>query len=206
MGDAHCFTGGSRDRMYLRARGFDEGTGAHAGVRRPAGSGSTVDPGEGRMVPMPDLPVVPPPTHRRRDVAGGLGLACGLLALAAALLPSWVAPLYDPPPRPLQERAADWVDRLRDYATGPSAPERPAAPEPTNPWRSPRLDLASLLLAFAALALAAIAFVRREDSRVVACDVALGAGAVAAHSLVTALMVLLVALTAVVLAAVARRA
>lgn len=157
---------------------------------------------------MPDAPDAPPPAHRRRDVAGGFGLACGLLALAAALLPSWVAPLYDPPPRPLQEQAADWAEWLRGYATGPSGTVPPPQPAPpaTNPWRSPRLALAGLLLAFAALALAAIAFVRREDARVVACTVALGAGAVASHSLVTAMMVLLVAMTAVVLAAVARRA
>jgi hypothetical protein len=158
------------------------------------------------MRPMSDLPAIPPPVDRRRDVAGGLGLACGLLALAAALLPSWVAPMYDPPPRPLQQRAADWVDLLREYATGLPAADPPPAPAPTNPWRSPRLELAGLLLAFAALALAAIAFVRREDARVVACSVALGAGAVASHSLITAMMVLLVALTAVVLAAVAGRA
>ena len=151
-----------------------------------------------------DVPALPP---ARRNAIGGLGLTCGLLALAASLLPSWVAPFYDPPAKPLPTRASEWLGQLRDYATRAAEPEggagQPAAP---NPWRSPRLSVASLLLAFAALACAAIAFVRREDTRTVACTVALAAGAMAGYSLVTAMMVLLVALTAVVLAAVGRRA
>ncbi len=158
---------------------------------------------------MTDVVDAPPPRRRWRNPFGGVGLACGLLALAVALLPSWVAPLYDPPTRPLHERAVDWVGQLRDQAAG-AVGARPAPPPPPeeapNAWRDPRLALASLLLAFAALACAAVAFVRREDARVVASAVALGAGAIASQHLVTALMVLLVALTAVALAAVARRA
>ena len=135
-------------------------------------------------------------------------MAFGLLALAVSLLPWWVAPLYDPPPRPLGERAAEWLAELREYTTGspdPGASSQPA-PAATNPWRSPRLAVAALLLAFAALVSGAIAFVRREDARVTACSVALGAGAIAADSVLTAVMVLVVAVTAVALAAVARRA
>jgi hypothetical protein len=149
--------------------------------------------------------LVPPPAGR--NPAGWVGLICGLLALAASLMPAWVAPFYDPPPRPLPSRASEWLGQLRDYALG-ADPESGVRqpPVPTNPFRSPWLSVASLLLAFAALACAAIAFVRREDARMVACTVALGAGAMAGYSLVTAMMVLLVALTAVVLAAVGRRA
>lgn len=143
----------------------------------------------------------------RHNVAGWLGLTCGLLALAASMLPGWMAPFYDPPTRPLTSRASEWLGQLRDYATG-TDPDGAArqVPPPTNPWRSPGLAVTSLLLAFVALACAAIAFVRREDTRMVACTVALGAGAMAGYSLVTAMMVLLVAMTAVVLAAVGRRA
>jgi len=157
---------------------------------------------------MPDDPDPPHPRPRWRSPVGGVGLACGLLALAAALVPSWIAPLYEPPATPLHERAAEWIGQLRDYATGKTDAEvgSPPVPAVSNPWRSPRLAVAALLLAFAALACAAVAFVRREDARVVACTVALGAGAIASASLVTAVMVLLVSLTAVVLAALARRA
>jgi hypothetical protein len=153
---------------------------------------------------MHDVPASP---HARHNVVGWLGLACGLLALAASLVPAWVAPLYDPPAKPLPTRASEWLGQLRDYAMGAEG-DGGAIPPPvaTNPWRSPRLSVASLMLAFAALVCAAIAFVRREDTRMVACTVALGAGAMAGYSLVTAMMVLLVALTAVVLAAVGRRA
>ena len=155
-----------------------------------------MEPSTGRALP-----------HARRNAVGWVGLTCGLLALAASLMPTWVAPLYDPPTRPLASRASEWLGELRDYATG-AEPDGAArqVPVPTNPWRSPRLAVASLLLAFVALACAAIAFVRREDTRMVACTVALGAGAMAGYSLVTAMMVLLIAMTAVVLAAVGRRA
>ena len=139
---------------------------------------------------------------------GWAGLACGLLALAVALLPSWVAPLYDPPTKPLHERAVDWVGQLRDEAAGVvgARPTPPPPQEAPNAWRDPRITLVALLLAFAALACGAVAFVRREHPRIVASAVALGAGAIASEHLVTAVMVLLVAVTAVVLAAWARRA
>ena len=145
--------------------------------------------------------------HARRNAVGWVGLTCGLLALAASSMPTWVAPFYDPPTRPLASRASEWLGQLHDYTTG-AEPDGAArqVPAPANPWRSPRLAVASLLLAFVALACAAIAFVRREDTRMVACTVALGAGAMAGYSLVTAMMVLLIAMTAVVLAAVGRRA
>ena len=157
---------------------------------------------------MDDSPDVRAPRHSRSTLIGGLGLACGLVALGVSLLPSWTAPLYEQPAKPLPTRASEWIGQLRDYATGTTQPEGAAqqADAAPNPWRSPRLAVTSRLLAFAALACAAIAFVRREDARMVACTVALGAGGIAAYSLVTAVVVLLVALTAVALAVVARRA
>lgn len=148
-----------------------------------------------------------PPAWVRSLSTGTVGLVCGLLAIAVLVLPSWVAPLYDPPGAPLSARATEWLSWARDYASGAktSEPAAPAAPA-TNVWRSPRIKVVGLLLAFVALVCAAIAFVRREDPRAVACTVALGAGAVASSSLVTAMMVLVIALTAAVLAAVMRRA
>jgi hypothetical protein len=156
-------------------------------------------------MPLHDAPEeqVPP-----GDAYGWVGLAAGLLAVALALLPGWIAPLYDPPSRSLPTQAADWLGRLRDQAAeavgGQPAPP-PAPDELPNPWRDPRIVLGSLLLGFAALALAAIAFARRESARVTACAVALGAGAIAAEYLFTALVILLFAGTAVALAAGARR-
>lgn len=148
------------------------------------------------------------PRPSRRALIGGVGLACGILALVASLLPSWTAPLYEQPATPSPTGASGWIGQLRDYATGTAQPEGAAPPlnAAPNPWRGPRLAVASRILAFAALACAAIAFARREDARIVTCSVALGAGGIAAYSLLTAMMVLLVALTAVALAVVARRA
>jgi hypothetical protein len=141
------------------------------------------------------------------DGYGWAGFAAGLLAVALALLPGWIAPLYDPPSRSLPTQAADWLGRLRDQAAeavgGQAVP--PPSDAPPNRWRDPRIALASLLLGFAALALAATAFARRESARVTACAVALGAGAIAGEYLFTALVILIFAGTAVALAAGARR-
>jgi hypothetical protein len=120
------------------------------------------------------------------------GLAFGVLALALALLPGWVAPLYDPPSKPIPQQAADWLGELKDKTVAAirmeSAP--PPASEFHNPWRDPRIVLASLLLAFTALVLGIVAFVRHEEQRMVACAVALAAGAIASAHLLTAAMVL----------------
>jgi hypothetical protein len=150
------------------------------------------------------------PDDRRApgDGYGWAAFAAGLLAVALALLPGWIAPLYDPPSRSLPTQAADWLGRLRDQAAEAvgGQPVQPPAPDaPPNRWRDPRIALGSLLLGFAALALAATAFARRESARVTACAVALGAGAIAAEYLLTALVILLFAGTAVALAAGARR-
>lgn len=142
------------------------------------------------------------------STAGWVGLACGLVSLAVALVPAWVAPLYDPPSKALSEYATDWLGQLKDQAAAATgmAPE-PVVPElPPNPWRDPRFALGALLLGFGALTMAAIGFARREDPRVVACALTLGAGAIATERLLTALMILLFALVAVALVAVARRA
>jgi CHASE2 domain-containing sensor protein len=59
-----------------------------------------------------------------------------------------------------------------------------------NAWRDRRISIASLILGFIALVLGVIAFVRHEDQRMVACAVALAAGAIAAEHFLTAVMIL----------------
>jgi len=150
------------------------------------------------------------PDDRRApgDGYGWAGFAAGLLAVTLALVPGFIAPLYDPPSRSLSTQAADWLGRLRDQAAGAVGGQTAPAPPPDIPpnrWRDPRIVVASLLLGFAALALAATAFARRESGRVTACAVALGAGAIAAEYLFTALVILVFASMAVALAAGARR-
>jgi hypothetical protein len=128
----------------------------------------------------------------RHPYFGWAGLAFGVLALGLALLPGWVAPLYDPPSKAIPQQAADWLGELKDKTVAAIRlqPAPPPAPELQNPWRDPRVVLSSLLLAFAALVLGILAFVRHEDQRMVACAVALAAGAIAAEHLFTAVMVL----------------
>jgi hypothetical protein len=133
------------------------------------------------------------PVHRREhQYFGWTGLAFGVLALALAILPGWIAPLYDPPSKPIPQQAADWLGELKDKTVAAirmdSVPPPPS--EFRNPWRDARVVLGSLLLAFTALVLGIIAFVRHEDQRMVACAVALAAGAIAGAHFLTAVMVL----------------
>jgi len=127
-----------------------------------------------------------------RDWVGWVGLAIGLLAMTLALIPSWLAPLYDPPAKPVQQRAADWLSELKDRAAAAikMEPAPPPPPEVRNPWRDPRIALASLICGFGALVLGILAFVLHEEQRLVACCVALGAGTIAAQYLLTAALIL----------------
>src|SRR5262249_35082240 len=137
--------------------------------------------------------MAPHPAHQRlRHYIGRAGLALGIVALALALVPGWVAPLYDPPSKPIPQAAADWLGDLKDKPVAASRLEStpPAVLEVHNAWRDPRIVLASLLLAFAALVLGIVALVRHEDQRLVACTIALSAGALASAHLLTAIMLL----------------
>jgi hypothetical protein len=139
----------------------------------------------------------------RRHAFGWSGLIIGLLALALGLLPGWIAPLYDPPGKPIPQRAADWLGDLKDKAVAAMRMEPAPLPPPEqrNAWRDPRIAVCSLLLGFAALLLGIVSFVRREDQRLVACTIALGAGTISSQYFLTAVVILTFAiLVGVVLA------
>jgi hypothetical protein len=128
----------------------------------------------------------------RRHYFGWSGLAIGIAALALGLRPGWIAPSFDPGPKPIPQRASDWLGELKDRAAAAIRMEPPPQPpvEVRNPWRDQRLALTSLIFGFLALVLGVLAFVRHEDQRMVACSVALGAGAIAAQYFMTALLIL----------------
>jgi hypothetical protein len=134
-------------------------------------------------------------TSARRHYCGWSGLILGLLALALGLLPGWIAPLYDPPSKPIPQRAVDWLGELKDKAVGAIRMEPPAPPPPEQRsfWRNPHIAVWSLLFGFAALVLGIVAFVRHEDQRLVACAIALAAGTVCAQYFVTAVMIIIFA-------------
>jgi hypothetical protein len=134
-------------------------------------------------------------TPFRRHAFGWSGLSIGLLALALGLLPGWIAPLYDPPGRPIPQRATDWLGELKDKAVAAMRMEPAPLPPPEqrNAWRDPRIALSSLLLGFAALLFGIVSFVRHEDQRLVACTVALGAGAISSQYFLTAMVILIFA-------------
>ena len=124
--------------------------------------------------------------------SGWIGLALGLVSLALALVPTWIAPLYDPPSKAVSQRASDWLGEIKDQAIAAIKLEStpPPLPEVKNAWRDPRIGTTSLLCGFAALVFGILAFVRREDQRLVACGIALGAGAIAAQHILTAALIL----------------
>jgi hypothetical protein len=151
------------------------------------------------MLKRPSAPAKPSPeaSHRPERRAhhhyfGWAGLCLGILALSLALLPGWIAPIYDPPAKPIQQKATDWLEELKEKTVAAirmeSVPPPPAVPG--NPWRDRRVALASLLSAFLALVAGVLSFVRHEEQRLVACAVALGAGAIAAQYLLTAAIIL----------------
>jgi len=74
-----------------------------------------------------------PGARTRRDYFGWSGLVLGLLALG--LLPSWIAPLYDPPSKPMPQRAVDWLGELKDKAASALRMEPPAPAPPGAPRR-----------------------------------------------------------------------
>jgi hypothetical protein len=137
-----------------------------------------------------------PERRARTHYAGWSGLAIGIVALGLALLPGWIAPIYDPPAKPIPQQAADWVGELKDKALAAIRLEPAPTPLPDyrNPWRDRRIAPASLICGFFALILGVVAFVRHEDQRLVACAVALGAGAIAAEYILTAAVILVFAM------------
>src|SRR5690349_5921916 len=144
-----------------------------------------------------------PQGRMRTHGFGWSGLVIGLLALALGLVPGWIAPLYDPPGKPILQRAADWVGELKDKAVAVlrMEPAPPPALEQRNAWRDPRIAVWSLVFGFGALVLGIVSFVRHEDQRLVACAIALGAGTISSQYFLTAAVILLFAvLVGVVLA------
>jgi len=140
--------------------------------------------------------------ERRRDLFGWLGLALGLVALGLALLPGWIAPIYAPPAKPIEQSAVDLMGAVKDRVIGAikSEPVVLPPPAPQEIWQK-RAGLTSLVTGFAALVLGILAFVRREEPRLTACAFALGTGAIAAQFIFTALLILAFAvLTGAILA------
>jgi len=61
--------------------------------------------------------------ERRRDLFGWLGLALGLVALGLALLPGWIAPIYAPPAKPIEQSAVDLMGAVKDRVIGATKSE-----------------------------------------------------------------------------------
>ena len=75
--------------------------------------------------------------ERRRDLFGWLGPALGLVALALALLPGWMAAVYTPAANPIEQSAVDLMGTVKDRVLGVIKNESVALPPPL-PGRSGR--------------------------------------------------------------------
>lgn len=122
-----------------------------------------------------------------RQSFGVLGLSAGLAALALTLLPPWIAEFTEPPPKPAARAVLDTIDSLKDrVADAFSSEPRQAPPPPVRELARTRSAFFALVAGFCALVFGIVAFVRREDARLTAVSVALGAGAIAAQHPLTA--------------------
>lgn len=129
-------------------------------------------------------------TRARFDRFGLIGVIVGFLALAAAVLPLWVLPVIFPPKpieRSVVETARDLRDRAIAVARGTAQPA-PRAETQIDHWYR-ILATFAVVLALAAIALAVVSFLRREDWRYAGTAAALGVGAVAFEFWVIALIV-----------------
>jgi hypothetical protein len=136
----------------------------------------------------------------RSRIAGGVGAIVGMLALALAVLPTWVLPEIFPPP-PVENVIVDTASRLKQRviakAQGVEYREMRAA-DPAEGW-SRACSIAAISLGLAAIGCAVFSFLRREPLRYAGTAAAIGAGAIAFEVAMLALGVLIVlALIAIV--------
>ena len=124
-----------------------------------------------------------------RQTFGVLGLAAGLVALALTLLPPWIDDYTKPPQKPVARAVLDTVGSLKDRIVGAFSTETPPPPAPEREILQTRSAFIGLLTGFAALVFGIVAFVRREDARLTAVSIALGAGAIAAQHILTAAVI-----------------
>lgn len=107
---------------------------------------------------------------------GTVGTILGCLAIAVAVLPTWVLPLVVPPPtidRVVVDTAHKIKDRVIAKAKGVEYQETKRAAN----WYQV-LAVVAVSLGVLALILAAVSFVTREPRRVAGAAAALGAGAI----------------------------
>ena len=133
---------------------------------------------------------------RPRAILGWLGITCGVLALAAALLPVRLAPLVDRP-KPIEQSVADRAKEIRDRAL--ELFKRGEVPPKPRPVELRELASATTLtLGFVAFVLGVIAFVRHEPLRAVLASAMLGTVAIAIAIAFEAFSYAIVMLVAVV--------
>ena len=136
-----------------------------------------------------------------RPILAWIGIAAGVLALAAALLPVRLAPLVDRP-KPIEQSVAERVKEIRDRALDlfKSGAERSQPPKPRPVELREMSSAATLTLGFVAFVLGVLSFVRHEPLRAGAASAMFGTVAIAFEAfsyaviMLAAVVVLLVVL------------
>lgn len=124
--------------------------------------------------------------RQRRSILGWIGIVAGILAFAAALLPSRVMPLMVSG-KPIEQTIVDKAKELRDRALVVIQGKQAPAPalKPTD-YR-PILATSAVMLGGAAFVLGILGFVRREDLRPAVGAALFGIAALAFEQLMTSL-------------------
>ncbi|MGJ4932093.1 hypothetical protein ACQR1I_34545 [Bradyrhizobium sp. HKCCYLS2038] len=112
---------------------------------------------------------------------GTIGCVVGLLALVAAVLPTWVLPVIDPPP-PIDKVIVDVGRRVKERLVAHLKGVDYAAPVRETSWTErlhQQLPVAAVSLGLLAIILGVIAQLYREERRIAAMATTLGGCAIA---------------------------
>lgn len=147
-------------------------------------------PGAPDEPPGGNAPIVPPPARFAWSLAG-LGIA-GIAYLVAAISP-WLMDLAAPPPKPLDEVAADFVVRVKERVKAKLQGQKlvPQAPLPQPPAWPSWIPAGIIALGVLGAAGGVAGFVRREDLRTSGAAVAVGTSAIFVQYAVLIVMVVI---------------
>lgn len=124
--------------------------------------------------------------RQRRAILGWIGIIAGIVAFAAALLPTRLAPMLVAG-KPIEQTVIDKARELRDRAAAVISGKPAPAPAPKPVDYKAVAANAAVLLGGAAFVLGILGFVRREDLRPAVGATLLGIAALAFEQLMASL-------------------
>ena len=127
-----------------------------------------------------------------RNTFGSVGVAVGLIAIAVALIQFWGGP-FDPKPPSTGDKLNSKMERLKDNVVSTFKGEKADPPRVQNSFSIDKtLIYGSMSIAFLAVVLGIVAFLRREDKRFTQASIVIGLSGLAFHFLLVALGVFII--------------